>query len=81
MWSNEKQTAVHIVLLTLHDTQHHITFTQNIRYVQMTWMGAAVNDSIHIQIKMIKLGKESTVRDDLIDLWITLRDPSVKLKE
>ena len=29
---------------------------------------------------MIKLGEESIVRDDLIDLWIALRDPSVELQ-
>jgi hypothetical protein len=45
----------------------------------MTRMGATVNDSIHIEIQMVKLRQQGRVRDNLIDLGIAFTDPSVKL--
>lgn len=45
----------------------------------MTWVRTTVNDTIHIQIQMIKLRQKGRVRDDLIDLGITFGEPSVKL--
>jgi hypothetical protein len=47
----------------------------------MTGMGAAVNDSIHIEIQMIKLGKEGRIRNDFIDLRVSFTDPSIKLQQ
>lgn len=38
-----------------------------------------MNDSIHIQIQMVKLGKKSGIGNDLIDLGVSLTDPSIKL--
>jgi hypothetical protein len=65
----------------MHNPQHHITFADHIGNVHVTWVRAAVNDSIHIQVQMVKLWQESGVRNDLIDLGIALADPAVKLSE
>jgi hypothetical protein len=67
------------LLLTMHDSEHHISLTQDVRDVHMTRMGATVNDSIHIEIQMVKLRQQGRVRDNLIDLGIAFTDPSVKL--
>ena len=64
----------------MHDPQHHVSLTHNIRNIHVTGMRASVDNPIHIQIKMIELWKERRISDDLIDLWISLTDPSIKLK-
>jgi hypothetical protein len=38
-----------------------------------------MNDSIHIEIQMVKLGKKSGIGNDLIDLGVSLTDPSIEL--
>ena len=65
----------------MHDSQHHVAFTHDIRNVQMTGMRASVNDPVHIQVQMIKLGQKRRVRHDLIDLGVTFTDPAIKLKK
>lgn len=42
--------------LTMHNPENHITFGQNIRDVEMIGVGAPMDDSIHVQIQVIKLG-------------------------
>lgn len=46
----------------------------------MTWMRAAVNDTVHIQIQMVKLWQQRRVGNDLIDLCVPFADPSIKLQ-
>ena len=63
----------------MHDPEHHIAFTQHVRDIEMVWMCAAVDDTIHVKIKVIELWQQSRVGNDLIDLGIPFTDPSVKL--
>ena len=65
----------------MHDTQHHISFAKNIRDIQVTWVGASVDDTVHIKIQMIKFGQECRVGYNLINLRVTFTDPSVELKK
>jgi hypothetical protein len=37
----------------------------------MIWMRAAMNDTVHVQIEMIKLWQECRVSHDLVYLGIT----------
>lgn len=69
------------VLLTMHDTQHHISFAKNIRDIQVTWVGASVDDAVHIKIQMIKFGQECRIGYNLINLRVTFTDPSVELEK
>ena len=64
---------------TMHDSQHHISFRQSIGNIPVTGMRAAVNDAVHVQVEMVEFRQQGTVRDNLIDLWIALRDPAVEL--
>ena len=64
---------------TVHDSQHHISFRQSIGNIPVTGMRAAVNDAVHVQVEMVEFRQQGTVRDNLIDLWIALRDPAVEL--
>ena len=43
--------------LTMHDPQNHIPFTEDIRNIKMAGVGTAMDDSIHVQVQMIKLGE------------------------
>ena len=63
----------------MHNSQHHIPFTNDIRDITIGWMGTSVNDSIHIQIQMIKLWQQGRIGDNVIDLGIAFADPAVKL--
>jgi hypothetical protein len=42
-------------------------------------MRTAVDNPIHIEVQMIKLGKESGIGNDFIYLRVPFTDPSVKL--
>jgi hypothetical protein len=64
----------------MHNTQHHITLANDIGNIHVAWVRTAVNDSIHIQVQMVKLRQQSGIRNDLIDLGIALTDPAVKLR-
>lgn len=63
----------------MHDAKHHITFGEDIGYIEMVGMGAAVDDPIHVQVEVVKLWKQRLIGDDLIDLWIALTEPAIKL--
>jgi hypothetical protein len=63
----------------MHNAEHHVSFTQNGANVHITGMRASVNNAVHIEIQVVKLGQERRVGYDLIDLWVSFRDPSVKL--
>jgi hypothetical protein len=63
----------------MHDSQHHISLAQNIGDIHMIRMSTSMNNSIHIEIEMVKLGQQRCIRNDLVDLRIAFRDPSVKL--
>jgi hypothetical protein len=67
------------ITLTVHDPEHHVTFTQNIRDIHVTWMRTSMNNPIHIEIQMIKLGKKRRIGNNLIDLGVSFTNPSVKL--
>jgi hypothetical protein len=64
---------------TVHDSQHHVSFTQRVRHVHMVRVSTSVYDSVHVQVQVVKLGQESRICHDLVDLRIALTDPSVKL--
>lgn len=40
-----------------------------------------MNDSIHIQIQMIKFRQQCRIRNNVINLGIAFADPAVKLKQ
>ena len=40
----------------MHNTKDHITLGQNIRNIEVAGVSAAVDNTIHIQIQVIKLG-------------------------
>ena len=63
----------------MHDTKHHIAFRKDIGYIEVVGMGAAVDDPIHVQIQVVKLWKQRLIGNDLINLWIALTEPAVKL--
>ena len=41
----------------MHDSEHHVTFGDHVGDIQVTGMRATVNDSVHIQIEVVKLGQ------------------------
>ena len=43
-------------MLTMHDPKNHITFSENIGYIEMIRVSAPVDDSVHVKVQMIKLG-------------------------
>jgi phosphotransferase system IIB component len=63
----------------MHDSKHHVPFRDNIGNVHMGRMRTTVNDTIHIEIQVVKLGQESIVRYNLVDLRITLGNPAIEL--
>jgi hypothetical protein len=65
----------------MHNAQHHISFSQDIRDIHMTGMRASMDDSIHIQVQVVKLWQQSRIRNNLIDFRVALTDPSIKLKK
>ena len=65
--------------LTMHNTQHHVTFTEDIGDIQVAGMRTTMNNAVHVEIEMIKLGQESIVRDNLVDFRVAFRNPSVEL--
>jgi hypothetical protein len=64
----------------MQNPQQHVLLQKGYREILAGGMRTPVNDTVHIQVQMIKLGQEGIVGDNLIDLGITLRDPSVKLR-
>lgn len=64
---------------TMHDSQHHVSFRKAVGNVAVAGVRAPVNDAVHVQVEMIELRQQSIVRDNLIDLGVALRDPSVEL--
>jgi hypothetical protein len=65
----------------MHNSKNHIPLGKDIGYIEMTGVCAAVDNAIHIQIQMIKLGQERLIRNDLVYFWISLTKPAVKLKK
>ncbi len=63
----------------MHDAKHHITFGKDIGYIEMAGVGAAVDDPVHVQIQVVKLWKQRLIGNDLVNLWIALANPAVKL--
>ena len=66
--------------LTMHDSKNHIPFSKDIRYIKMAGVGASVDNPIHIEVQMIKFRQERLICNDLVDFWVTLTEPAVKLK-
>ena len=63
----------------VHDPQHHVLFAQDFRDVEVARVRATVNDPVQVQVQVVHLGQQRLIGDDLVDLGITLRDPSIKL--
>ena len=64
----------------MQNSKQHVFFRQDLGDILIRRVGTSVDNPIHIQVQMIKLGQQGTVSDDLIDFGITLRNPSVKLR-
>ena len=65
---------------TVHDSQHHVPFREDsFRQVHVGRMGASVDNPIHIEIQVIKLGQQGIVGDNFIDFGIAFTNPTVKL--
>lgn len=77
LWFNNTNDPIQV----MHNSQHHILLAQNLGHVQVRRMRASVNDAIEVEIEVIYFRKQRLIRDDLIDLGVSLRDPSVKLKK
>jgi len=39
-----------------------------------------VDDTVHVQIEVVKLREERRVRDDMVDLGVAFANPSVELE-
>mmetsp|Transcript_43470 Transcript_43470/g.80905 ORF Transcript_43470/g.80905 Transcript_43470/m.80905 type:complete len:244 (+) Transcript_43470:1116-1847(+) len=70
-----RDDAIEIV----HDPEHHILLAEDIGHIHVGGMRTSVNDTVHVQVQVVELGKEGRVRDYLVDLRIAFADPSVKL--
>ena len=64
----------------MHNAQNHITLGQNIRNIQMIGMSTSVDNTIHIQVQVIKFRQECFIGNDLIDFGVALTEPSVELR-
>jgi len=71
--------CISTVQRTMHNSQHHVSFRNAVGNVAVTGVRAAVNDAVHVQVEMIEFGQQRIVRNNLIDLGVALRDPSVEL--
>ena len=65
----------------MHNTEHHVSFAQNIRDVHVIGMGTSMDNAIHIQVEMVKFRQKRRIRHDLVNLGIAFREPSVKLEK
>lgn len=63
----------------MHNPKDHITLSQNVGNIEMTGVGAAVDDPVHIQVQVIKLRQQGLICDDLVDLGVALAEPAVEL--
>ena len=63
----------------MHDSHHHVSFTQGTPHFQIGGMRTTMNNAIHIQIQVIKFRQQGRIGDHLIDFGITFRNPSIKL--
>ena len=63
----------------MHNAEHHIPLAEDVGDVEVVRVGTSVDDTIHVQIKVIKLRKECRVRNDMVDLGIAFTNPSVEL--
>lgn len=63
----------------MHDSQDHVAFREDIGYIEMTWVSAAVDDPVHVQIQVVEFRKKCLIGNDLINLRIALTEPAVKL--
>jgi len=68
-------------VLTMHNTEHHVSFAQNIWDVHVIGMGTSMDNAIHIQVEMVKFRQKRRIRHDLVNLGIAFREPSVKLEK
>lgn len=65
----------------MHDPEHHVLLGQDVAHVHGGRMRTPVDDPVEIQVQVVHLGEERLVRDDLVDLGVSLGDPSVKLAQ
>jgi len=64
----------------VHNSKHHVTFRYDVRYVHVAGMSTSMNNPIHVEIQVIKLGEQCRIGHDFVDLCVPFTDPSVKLK-
>ena len=65
----------------MHDPKDHIPFGKNIGHIEVVGVGASMDDTIHIEVQMIKLGEERFICNNLVDLGVSLAEPAIKLLE
>ena len=65
-------------MLTMHDPKNHVTFSENIGYIEMIRVSAPVDDSVHVEVERVDLG-DVRAEDGLVDERIALGEPAVEL--
>lgn len=74
-----RDQVAQVLVLTMQDSEQHVLLGQDLRHILVRWMRASMNDTVHIQIQMIKLGQQGIVRHNLVDFGITFGNPPIKL--
>lgn len=74
-----REQFVFEIFLTMHNSEHHVSFADDIGNVQVAGMCTAVNDTVHIQVEVIEFRQKCRIRYDLIDLCVSFTNPSIKL--
>ena len=64
----------------MHNAEYHVPLAHDIGHIEVVWMGASVDDAVHVQVEVIELRQQSLVRYHLVDLCVALADPAVELK-
>lgn len=63
----------------MHNSEHHVSFTKNIGDIQMTRVGASMDDTVHVKVQMIEFRQQRRVWYNLIDFGVAFANPSVEL--
>ena len=64
----------------MQNSQQHVFFRNHFGDILISWMRTAMDDTVHVQVQMIKFGQQGIVGHNLVNLRITLGNPSVKLE-
>ena len=62
----------------MHYPQDHVAFGEDVGDVEVTGVGAAVDDAVHVEVEVVEFGEEGFVGDHLVDLGVALGEPSLQ---